>query len=308
MTGGEILKLRRELISLPEYTLEAKLGVLQYSVYVFEQNYTQLRELLDVCKDYEKALTLLDVTNSDAHEAFLLEITRLFHNFIASVKSLIDHTRILFRDLYSENDKFPEYQKQVDTQFAENSLAQFVEDLRDYCLHYSTLPVFSKEEYVAAPPKFEITIRVNVATLNKWSGWSLLGREYLKTQEKSIDVADIATRYHELAVDFHRWMRSRQTEIHKEDFKRLDEKKQELAKILIPDEVRFALADIGQYTLNPDKAFYRLLNAKQREKLAKISLNSNEHVEQLLDVIQEQAHIGEELRNKIRDIYKKFTR
>jgi hypothetical protein len=257
MTDGKsIIDLHNELNAMPEYILENKLRTLELSLYVFNKNYFELNKLLNVYKDTQKALTLWEETNRHVQDAFHLEITRLFHNFVTSVKSLIAHTRIIYRDVYGENNKFPEYQQEVNKLFAQNPLAQFIEDVRDYCLHYSHLPIYSEMNYVVSPPKFESIIRLSVEIIKKYSNWSPLGKQYLETQKEDTDVTALVAEYYNLATNFHKWMQSCQLQIHREEFAKLNKKKKELAELIVPDEIKYSLSTMEQYEVNPDKAFY----------------------------------------------------
>jgi len=304
--GENIFKLQNELVSMPEYLLELKLLTLDVSLYVFQTNYTQLINLLNIYKDKQKALILWDENNRHIQDEFHLEVIRLLHNFVASVKSLIDHTRIMYQELYEGNKKFPEYQQEVNKLFANNPLAQFVEDLRDYSLHYKFLPISSKYIYVKDPPKDESSIVLDLKILLLYKTWSALSKNYLKEQRDNINILDLISKYYGLTIGFHKWVRSKQLEIHSEEFKRLNEKKRQLADLLIPEEVIFALADFDTNKTNPDKSFWRILEPTQRDELSHIPLGSPEHADKLISLIENKANISSELKSKIKDFYKQF--
>jgi hypothetical protein len=322
--GEDIIKMQEELASMPEYQLERKLKSLEYSCYVFNQNYSELQKLLLIYKDLKKSLQLWDEKNRHAQEAFRLEVTRLLHNFVASVKSLVEHSRILHRDLYEKNNKFTDYQEEIKNRFAENPLAQFVEDLRDYCLHYKTPPIFSQMSFTKdpPPPRLESSIRLDIEVLERYSNWCPLAKQYLDEQKnridtqidkyygrknRSIDVLDLVSQYFDLVIDFHKWLYTRQSQIHAYELSKLKDKRQELRELIVPDAVEGALTQIERTKKNPDEAFYPILTPKQREELKNIPLNSNQHVEKLITIIQTKAPIAEELQSKIRDIYQQFT-
>lgn len=316
--GEDIIKLSHELDSMPEYKLELKIKALDRSRYIFNQNYSQLRQLLLIEKDTEKAIKLWDVKNEYAHNAYRLEVTRLLHNFVASVKSLIDHSRTLYKDIYEKGNRFPDYPIEVKKRFAENPLAQFVEDLRDYCLHYQLPPIFSSMTYTRETQKMESTTRLDVTALEKSFKWSSLSKEYIEEQKNkirlssnkfnkdiSINLLAIIEEYYSLVIDFHNWLLTHQRQIHSEEFNRLEAKKQELRQLLIPSEVGFALGEIER-SKNPDEAFHRLLTPEERKQLELIPLNSIQHGDTLITMIRQQANISSELENRIKSAYQKY--
>jgi len=63
---------------------------------------------------------------------FQLEIVCLLHNYLASAKTLIDHTRILVEELYKNTDFWAEYEARKKETFIDSPLAQFVQNLRNY--------------------------------------------------------------------------------------------------------------------------------------------------------------------------------
>ena len=55
------------------------------------------------------------------------EVTRKLHNFIASAKTYIDHTRAVIRDWYAGTDFLKEYNKEIEHRFVGNPLTGFIE-------------------------------------------------------------------------------------------------------------------------------------------------------------------------------------
>ena len=304
--GKEIVDLQKEIESMPEYQLELKLLSLDISRYVFKQNYLQLRQLLTTSEEPKKASELWAVKNRHLLEAFQRETIRLLHNFVASVKSLVDHTRILYRELYKPGGRFPDYQDEINKRFAQNPLAQFVEDLRDYCLHYKILPIFAERSFTSNTAEPESRIKLNVKTLSEYSSWSPPARQFLSDIKDSIDVKDLIEKYYEMVAGFHQWIQKRQMEIYADEFRRLNEKRLKLKTLVIPEIVEMALAKISNANVSPGEVFYYLLTPEEREELEIEPLTSSKHVEKLIYLIEKQAPINNDLKDKIRKIYQQF--
>ena len=91
--------------------------------------------------DVKARLELWDMRNRKGFEAFLDEVDRLFHNFLAAATSLRDHTRRLWQKYPPPDPALAaEYQKRVKQTFADSPLANFVQRLRNYSMHQK-LPV-----------------------------------------------------------------------------------------------------------------------------------------------------------------------
>lgn len=302
--GERIVKLISELEAMPEYNVLLRIKALDRSRYIYTRNYSELRKLLEFYSDLEKSLPLWDRKNRDKQEAFHYEVTRLLHNFVASGRSLVDHTRTIYQSLYRSSKQFPEYQKKVDSSFTHNAVAQFVESLRNYCQHYKTPPVFSEMRYEKDPPLHVSRIKLDVNALKEFSDWKRESRKYLAGQTSDIDLLDIIGEYHNLVIEFHDWFVKRQKEIHYEDIQKVNSKKKELAALVIPDEVKYALADIQSGSRGIDDAFAVMLTPQQRAELATIPISLPGYSEKLISFIEEWTPLDEGLKKRVRDVCK----
>ncbi|MCC9167686.1 hypothetical protein [Pontibacter harenae] len=108
-----ILDLHDELNQMPEFQLLEEIRHFGASITIFEGNYEQLKELLIIHNDPIKSQFLHSVRNREVLHAFQIEVIRLLHNYVAAAFSLVDHTRIHYRKLYLSNNRFPEYQTEI---------------------------------------------------------------------------------------------------------------------------------------------------------------------------------------------------
>jgi hypothetical protein len=168
--------------------------------HVFQGNELELREFLLHHERRENALPLWNVENREGFQSFLREVSRLLHNYLASVGSLRDHTRRLWNKYLPPE----EYREKARVTFAESGLCVFVQNLRDYSLHRK-LPVayghmfFDQDELVAA-------VKLDRADLLKWSKWPPLAKGYLTSlPEDDIDLRAIVDDYTTSVRDFNHW-------------------------------------------------------------------------------------------------------
>ena len=107
------------------WRISKRIEHLGISAYIFKTNHDELVQRIEYFKRPE-AMLLWDVRNRDQMPDYLKEVTRLLHNFVASAKTLVDHTRIIAREMYENTDFWKEYEAQIAQRLASNPLVQFV--------------------------------------------------------------------------------------------------------------------------------------------------------------------------------------
>src|SRR6267143_1847756 len=108
---------------------------------IFMGNYEELKNALEAYHNPDFALPLWSVTNRPQLDLFQTSIVRMLQNYVASAKSLVDHTRKFVRTYYAGTDFEKNYDSKVDEVF-HNLFCAFIMDLRDYILH-NGLPLTS---------------------------------------------------------------------------------------------------------------------------------------------------------------------
>ena len=107
------------------WRISKRIEHLGISAYILKTNHDELVQRIEYFKRPE-AMLLWDVRNRDQMPDYLKEVTRLLHNFVASAKTLVDHTRIIAREMYENTDFWKEYEAQIAQRLASNPLVQFV--------------------------------------------------------------------------------------------------------------------------------------------------------------------------------------
>lgn len=91
---------------------------------------------------------LWDVRNRALMEVFLEEIARRLHNYVASARSLVEHTRIAVRE--TEPVGTParaQYDERIRVDFADSPESRFVQDLRVFLLHIDAATVIARAQW-----------------------------------------------------------------------------------------------------------------------------------------------------------------
>jgi hypothetical protein len=199
--------------SYEEPGITPKIHLLWNTHYVFWANHQQLSQNLASFKEPGKAILLWH--DHDQLEMFQLHIVRLLHNYLASAKTLVDHTRILVEELYKGTAFWAEYEAKKKESFVDSTLAQFMQNLRNYTLHRA-LPFTSTTMNLATGPEFDSFINLNLSQLRLWEGWSKKAKEYLNGSEEKIRLDEVTNGYTAIVEEFYNWFKKRQQELHYE--------------------------------------------------------------------------------------------
>lgn len=201
---------------------------------VFDRNAHELRTFL---RDAVKPENTYLFMRREEGVVILREIIRLFHNFVASAKMLIDNMRPLIRKWYKNTSFLTAYELEVKRRFVNNKLSFFIEDLRNYVLHYS-LPVTTAFVRVTIDPATGQQNEVAHITLNKeslllWKNWDK-GKAFLKQADNEIDLLAIVESYYTQVIEFHVWMHDAFDKFHAEEFAWLDMMEHRIKELLKP--------------------------------------------------------------------------
>lgn len=185
---------------------------------IYSMNAQELRESLTDFNTFPFALQLWSADNKHLFSEYYEEIIRSFHNFLASVGTLIDHYRAFVRRFYANHEFRSEHDRKVSEMFGSSPLAAFVKGLRNYMLHSGIPPTNARISQ--GPGGVKSAVYLNVSELQKWDRWTSEARSYLLGSIPDIDLLDLIEEYDELIRAFYEWLDQRVQEIHR---KALDE-------------------------------------------------------------------------------------
>src|SRR5205085_6713615 len=134
LTFQEYLDGIEELKNTKGWQITRKIEHLGTSFYIFKANHD---ELIESIEQFKLPISLLLWGDDSVNEMdqFLKNVTRQLHNFVAAAKTLVEHTRIIAREMYDGTGLWNEYESEVANRFTSSAHVQFVHKLRDYILH-----------------------------------------------------------------------------------------------------------------------------------------------------------------------------
>lgn len=182
----------------------------QLSSYTFEKNYLELHKLIELHAQDDTQLNLGNFLNREPRHRFLAEVTRLLHNFLASAKSLVDHTRNFIRTAYdSRKEVVEEYQEKVQLHLRNRPVCKFTQDLRSFLTHINMPFIESVDHGPNASGKYQFTLELNTDKMKHSERWSSEAKEYIKMHGPSIDLGIYVTEYYQIIHQFYLWLSER---------------------------------------------------------------------------------------------------
>jgi hypothetical protein len=185
---------------------------------VFRRNYEELVSFLDYLCAPTVAFSYSPVEQKWLWHDGMHEVTRLLHNFVAAALSLIDHTRVLYRQLYEPDGLMPDYPLKVRTAFAEHPLTQFIVTLRHMAQHYRLPSLESHTEIedvvngVAGSVRIQLRLRSD--DLRQFDRWNASAKLYLDSAGAHLDLKEVVTAYHDHVLAFYEWFGVHQLALH----------------------------------------------------------------------------------------------
>lgn len=221
-----MLEIQKELLAMDEWKVLARIRHFNMSIRLLERNADELLKIITFLTDDPNSLHLTNVKRRVDLDSAFEDVIRLLHNFVASVLSLVDHTRVFYRELYEKTAKFPDYNAEITKRLAEAPLVQFVLRLRQFSQHYRL-------------PEIGFTLNYNHETgitrylylvksdLQSFDGWNAPAKIYLNSAPDQIGIRETVTSYLNEIRDFYKWIAERQRQIHASDVAAVEAKQAE---------------------------------------------------------------------------------
>jgi hypothetical protein len=216
---AELTKLARKSAA---YQYHNRLETLGNILFVFHKNFLILEKNIQWFESGTDS-GIWEVSKRHLLDAALLEITRMFHNYLASAKTYVDHTRLVIRAWYRESEFYPDYTREIEQRFTENPVSSFIQHLRNYSLHYS-LPLSGASWTYNLDPETQDPTLITEAFLYTedlliWDGWKKLSKSYLEEAGDRINILRVSRDYTTSILDFHEWLHSRLSSLHAEELR-----------------------------------------------------------------------------------------
>jgi hypothetical protein len=194
----EMFRLCDELPKMAWWPIRQALLDLDSSFAVFSGNWRELENLLNALENPANISAFFAVSNRANLEEALIELARLLHNFVSSVKSLVDHQRCaLVKSPEVATPGIEAIYESVTQRFRADGRLAFVQNLRSYVLHRSIVSSQARLTFVDGGE--ELTIRLQRDELLASDKWNGPARGFLDASEERFALRPLVQHYFESA-------------------------------------------------------------------------------------------------------------
>lgn len=149
--------------------------------------------------------------------AYVTELGRTWHNFVASANTFTDHMRHQFAD--QPDDLNSEYTRKRAELLAAHDVIKFIERSRNVLLHRgvfnTTLSwLFSDKKM----PSFDVMCRTDILLNRYKSWWDAPSRRYIKARAPRLSLSEAINEHVEATLPLYEWYRRRFYEYHYSKF------------------------------------------------------------------------------------------
>jgi len=200
-----------------------------FSLNIFKMNAVELLEATRSMRDPNQGVELMSDKNRDAGEQAHRELSRHIHNFTASAKTLVDHTRVFIEENYKGTPLEERYCCEIKNTFSDNPVSKFVHDLRNYLVHRGLpnsemfLQISRNEDDASGGHSLTTGIRFKSSSLLEWSGWTSSAVKFIHDSGEFVDIHDFAENYLTTALRFQGWLDSLLQDFHATELNELRE-------------------------------------------------------------------------------------
>jgi hypothetical protein len=275
----------------------------EYSLHLFNRNFEALNELVEGLSspEVDHGVFMNRINRGKSH-VVQKEILFRLHNYVASAKSLVDHSRIVYEEMYEDEGNMDEYESKKEDRLIEDAVVQFVQELRHMCQHYKLPYVGSRWEVMNNDFKFLL----NKDELLQFDSWNSRATEFIESHDESIDLKNVIKKYHEKVLDFHRWVRERFQKMYSSELeeigrinKELNDKKKELIVSELEDALYGSMRDQGLYGIRFVLA--GALGPKEQNQLLEFENNLRVWIREALEIVQSKVDLPSELVDEVHE-------
>jgi hypothetical protein len=192
-------RLRVEYENLEGTHIDSDLDDIDDMVYTVSRNCDELFEEFTWWDEFEG----YKQSSADERKEFDKEYSRLFHNSVTAIYSLINHTQ-RFVNKYGDEDFQDRYTSSV-TDHEISERAHFLMQLRHYT-QKRTLPPLRRFQHSPGGDEDDVRrVIVQKEDLLEWNGWNVEAREYLETLGERVDVTEEVMDYRDAVEEFYDW-------------------------------------------------------------------------------------------------------
>jgi hypothetical protein len=205
MTSPQDSTRHKQILAHPGKKYLDTLMTYSISKNILAGNGVQLRKLLELLEDSQRALHLCTPDERDQLRMLQSEVVRHLHNFLASARTLVDHTRAIMNDPFIIEAHRTEYRAEVTRVFAGDPLIGFMHDMRNFALHRSIPITFLQLSLHPTSGQFDSAVLVDLDKMADWDGWRSGGKAFIGSHRPTIRIMALVGGYEDNIRKFYEW-------------------------------------------------------------------------------------------------------
>jgi len=299
-----------EIENMPEYQKIRRLDQMQFALEIFDGNGIDLSAIIDFGTNLGNK-HIYATHNRHLFLKFVSELNRHLHNFIASTYTLMSITNNVIKNYKTELLDFYKDYEIKNSELYENSVFNIFTQLRNYIQHVKLILPISHYEWNIEKGE-SLLLNLNTETIIKFIESQKLHRNkrlkiinkntitYLKGFGKEIDLKNLFVVYIELIHLFYHWVYSNLSEIHKNDLVKVNNKRREGRKSLIPLVLKANIALYKEGNMGePDVIFNNTMNGEVFNKIKKENEDIKKRIQTLVEYLDKDIGLSDELKKEI---------
>jgi hypothetical protein len=246
---NEVLK---RLYELEEYKVVQHVHELNQINKIHSQNFNSLRSHLEKLFDLQSSMSG-NYFNTSIHSKIEKRnydqyLSQYLNNYLSSAFSVVDYSRKHYEKYYN-NGKLTGYIDKVKTEFSNNEKHRFMQDFRNYALHYG-IPQLSTVKQVK-PNKNEWDtkhyISLNLKNLfNSSFEWKSLSKTFYENRKSDeIELLPFLDNYFNQLNNFQKWYKKEQQELFKLEFSKIEKAENEFSLIMFKNLMNYIYSGKG---------------------------------------------------------------
>lgn len=194
----------QEIESSKGWAIKRRLDKVTLAYRIFIGNAEDLDWVLSIAEDPTKAANMMSENNKNEFNRFMEHVLRYLHNYAASAKTLVEHSRPVFREVFPK-PLWETYTKRVNVDFASNNHSRFVQQLRDYTLHWRSPQINLSLSFGQNVDEIS-RLSIDCKTLLEWKKWNAESKAYIRSVEPTVCLHKCIREYTQKVTNFIKWI------------------------------------------------------------------------------------------------------
>lgn len=176
------------------------------------------------------------------------ELLQHLNNYLSAAFSVVDYSRKHFEKYY-DNQILSDYSRKISTNFSKNPLHRFMQDFRNYVLHFG-IPKLSTTKQLTPSENDWLTdhyITLDLRDLlNSSYDWKSLSKSYLESRTSDeIKLLPLFEEYFNLLNGFQNWYKKKQREIFSNEISIIEKAESDFSLLMFEDLMKYVKSGKG---------------------------------------------------------------